>query len=115
MHPIITLSGEWSGEPFVKVWIDRTGKVSFSPLKKKEEGWNFMASMKVHGELARTLVEQRLKKRFKRLLEKGISIPKAKISKETVLLAKRLDKQSFTLGNEVMVANISDQYLQDVL
>lgn len=104
MKNTITLIGEWKEQPHVKVWIDKTGRVCFSPIKTKTEGWNFMASMKVHGELSKTGIEQRLKKRFKKLLDKGDTIPRDDISKATTLLAKRLNQQRFILGQEVMIA-----------
>ena len=100
----ITLCGEWDEKPYVRVWIDRRGKVRFSPLLGREEGWNFMASMYVSMTLGRSGVESGLKKRYKKTLAAGKDIPKAAAGAASLRLAKRLNKQRIRLGGETLVA-----------
>jgi len=112
---MIILKGEWDEKPYVKVWIDRTGKVCFSPLIGKEDGWNFMASMYISSKLSRTGVESNLKKKFKKQLSAGKSIPKKEALRSADVLARRLNRLRVELKGDIMVANLNNENEQEVL
>ena len=100
----ILLVGEKDEVPHVSIRIDEKGEILFFPLIR--EGWSFAASMYIKSKLDCIRWTDFLPKKFERAKAKYGIIPKDKLIRKTIRLAKALQRQRIHLGNQDMIVKM---------